>query len=189
MKLLYSTRTDSATATGPGTSGEDSVWGGNITWDAKNLYVGASYENQDDVSVTAGQSNENTAYAFNASYAFLGKYRIGAIWENIEYTRGGLDSDRDAYGVFAVLPLGPGAVHAWYIQADDWSATSDSGADFWALGYYYDLSKRTKLYVQYASIDNDTNARYRLGGSAGNRLIPSTGADPEAFNIGIRHQF
>lgn len=189
VNLLYSTRTDSSTASGAGTAGEDTTWGGSIVWDAKNLYVGASYEKQDDISVTAGQTDENTAYAFNASYAFMGKYRVGAIWENIEYTRGGVDSDRDAYGIFAVLPVGPGAVHAWYIKADDWDNTNDSGADFWALGYYYDLSKRTKLYIQYASMDNDTNARYRLGAGPGNRLTPATGADPEAFSIGVRHSF
>lgn len=193
VNLLYSTRSDASAAAAnngaPGTAGEDSAWGASILWDAKNLYAGASYEQQDDVSATAGQSDDNTAYAFNFSYAFAGKYRVGAVWENIEYERGGTASDRDAYGIFGVLPLGPGAVHAWYIKADDWSGRPDSGADFWALGYYYDLSKRTKLYVQYAAIDNDRNARYRLGGSAGNRLIPDTGADPEAFNLGIRHSF
>lgn len=200
VRLLYSTGRDSAAAAdnsgADGTPGEDYVYGGSIAWNAKNLYAGISYEEQKDVGAVGANGLDRTAYTLNVSYAFMGKYRVGVIWENLEIDQasvlvpGGIESpDRDAYGIYAQLPLGPGAVHAWYIQADDWSNVNDSGADFWAIGYYYNLSKRTILYAQYASMDNDTNSRYRLGGGPGNRLTPSTGADPEAFSLGVRHTF
>ncbi len=198
-RLLYSTRTDSSAATAnngaAGTAGEDMAWGASVAWDAKNLYAGFSYEDQSDYGAFGTASLDRQAYAVNVSYAFMGKYRVGVIWENQDWDVAGTvantttSTDRDAYGIYAVLPVGPGAVHAWYINADDWDGRSSSGADFWSLGYYYDLSKRTKLYIQYASMDNDTNSRYRLGAGPGNRLEPSTGADPEAFSIGVRHSF
>jgi predicted porin len=205
VRLLYSTGRDSAAAADnngdAGTPGEDYVYGASVAWNAKNLYAGISYEKQGDVGnivvapgVFTGLDRE--AYTVNVSYAFMGKYRVGLIWENLSIDRpsvlvptSAVDVDRDAYGIYAMLPLGPGAVHAWYIQADDWSNVNDSGADFWALGYYYNLSKRTVVYAQYASMDNDTNSRYRLGAGPGNRLTPSTGADPEAFSLGVRHTF
>lgn len=216
-RLLYSTGRDSAAATdnngNPGTAGEDDVWGASLVWNAKNLYVGASYEKQSEtvapvaasvgivggvpavIPATPGADRDREAYSINVSYAFMGKYRVGAIWENIDVEVAGpvagtnTSIDRDAYGIFAVLPLGPGAVHAWYIKADDWSDRDDSGADFFAIGYYYNLSKRTILYAQYANMDNDNFGRYRLGAGPGNRLTPSTGADPEAFSLGVRHTF
>jgi len=62
----------------------------------------------------------------------------------------------------------------------------------WALGYSYDLSKRTSVGITYARIKNEDNASYNfftsgsLGlGQAG--LLP--GEDPRLFGTTFRHAF
>lgn len=192
-RLMYTTRTDSSTVAQnngtPNTAGESDGWGVSLAWDAKNLYAGAAYEKHNDAGV-GPTSLDQEAYSFNLSYAFMGKYRVGVIYENQDFDLpAGGSTDRDAFYIFAVLPVGPGAIHASYANADDWDGRPDSGADVWSIGYYYDLSKRTKVYIQYTQLDNDSNAAYRLAAGPGNRLQPALGADPQAFSLGVRHQF
>jgi len=76
-------------------------------------------------------------------------------------------------------PVGGGTVLASYIQHKD-QLTSNADAKQWALGYTYDLSKRTNLYASYAKVNNDANAK-----------IVSTvaGGSASTFNVGLRHKF
>ena len=67
-----------------------------------------------------------------------------------------------------------------------------TGANMWAIGYSYDLSKRTSLGVTYARINNQPNAAYNLYNSAslglGQRGLLA-GEDPRMFGTTIRHAF
>jgi predicted porin len=67
-----------------------------------------------------------------------------------------------------------------------------TGANMWALGYSYDLSKRTSLGVTWARINNKQNASYNLYNSASlglgqGGLLP--GEDPRMFGTTLRHAF
>jgi predicted porin len=201
VRLLYSTGGDSPTNGGvPGQpQTNDYVYGGSIVWDKGNLYAGVAYEKQQD-SITSGfppSLNDRDMWSVNVSYAFAGKYRVGAIYDQQTYNSlpGTLtptltsNSSVNQFMIFAVLPVGPGAFHAQYSNADDWDNRSDSGADGWSVGYYYDLSKRTKLYVQWAQVDNDSLATYKLGSGPGNRLQGAPGASVQAASLGVRHSF
>lgn len=89
-----------------------------------------------------------------------------------------VDSDDAMIGVSA--KVGAGRVLASYMRRSN-DLTANSDTDVIALGYTYDLSKRTNLYTSYARFKNDGAAR--LGGAA------AAGADPSVFNVGIRHKF
>ena len=65
-------------------------------------------------------------------------------------------------------------------------------ANLWAIGYSYDLSKRTSLAITYARINNGANAGYNLYNSAGTGLGAAgvaAGEDPRMFGTTIRHAF
>ena len=80
-----------------------------------------------------------------------------------------------------------------YTHAGDISGTSNTGAKQWAIGVDHILSKRTKVYAEYVKLSNDNAAGYSLTGaganSTGNVIAKGAGADPSAFQFGVKHAF
>jgi predicted porin len=85
--------------------------------------------------------------------------------------------------------VGAGRIMASFAHQND-RTVSDSDAKLYALGYDYNLSKRTDVYTVVAQIDNRKEAQYSPGtaGSPGGftRVPGETG---RAFQIGMRHRF
>ena len=102
----------------------------------RNITLGASY----DFGVAA--IHAGYARAKNITPAFLNGYN------NVVATGGQFSSD-NAYTIGASAPLGPGKLYA------AWQKATKSKVDGWAVGYTYDLSKRTNLYAFFA--DNDVH--------------------------------
>ena len=97
-----------------------------------------------------------------------------------ETAAGVTNIDRDDILLGVSAPLGAGRILAsWIRRSDDIGANRD--ADQIALGYTYDLSKRTNLYTSYGRTSNDAAAS--LGGAS------AAGRDPSVFNVGVRHRF
>jgi len=113
--------------------------------------------------VSNGVVSKRTAWSIPFQYSFMGKHQITG-----HYTKAKSDSKLDNIGI------------------------SSTGANMWALGYSYDLSKRTSLGVTYARIKNQENALYNLFTSAAlglgqGGLLP--GEDPRVWGTTIRHAF
>jgi predicted porin len=68
-------------------------------------------------------------------------------------------------------------------------STRDLGANAWAIGASYSLSKRTELYAFFTRVDNDDLASYTFGGAAGTALRPGVGFENNGVALGIRHGF
>jgi predicted porin len=107
--------------------------------------------------------SKRTAWSIPFRYSFLSKHQITG-----HYTKAKSDSRIDDIGINA------------------------TGANMWALGYSYDLSKRTSLGITYARIKNQQNASYNLYNSASlglgqGGLLP--GEDPRMFGTTLRHAF
>jgi predicted porin len=107
--------------------------------------------------------SKRTAWSIPFQYSFMNKHQITG-----HYTKAKSDSRMDDIGL------------------------NSTGANMWALGYAYDLSKRTSLGITYARIDNKQNASYNLYNSASlglgqGGLLP--GEDPRMFGTTIRHAF
>lgn len=88
---------------------------------------------------------------------------------------------RDAT-IGVIVPFGASRVYASFIAHDD-RGTAARDASQWAIGYTYNLSKRTDLYAAYAHISNKNGATFKVGNATSNGT-GNTGA-----NLGVRHSF
>ncbi|MDX3989122.1 MAG: porin, partial [Achromobacter sp.] len=123
----------------------------------RNITLGASY----DFGVAA--IHAGYARASNIPGAYLNGYN------RVVATAGQFEKD-NAYTIGASAPLGPGKLYA------AWQKASKSKVDGWAVGYTYDLSKRTNLYAFFAdndvrNFDEDRDMTYRQ------------------FAVGLQHRF
>ncbi|QIL80460.1 porin [Diaphorobacter sp. HDW4A] len=85
--------------------------------------------------------------------------------------------------VGARIPAGPGHFRVAYSQVKAKGVAND--AAHLALGYVYELSKRTALYGHVARIDNKGNGmNYNLG-----LAVKSPGGNSDGFEFGVRHSF
>jgi len=96
--------------------------------------------------------------------------------------------DRTAWSISAKMAFG-GAndIRAMFGQSEDEApGLVANEATFWGIAFVHNMSKRTRLYAGYATVDND----------AGSALIPSgfaapvvAGFDPRGFQVGVSHSF
>ena len=133
----------------------------------------------DDIKTT------NLGASFNFGFATL-----GAAYEKSEYST--LDS-KLATG-YLTMPLGQGLLKAQYTKTSGAGfgvLTQQFSAKMFGVGYVYNMSKRTSLYTNYGSINNDGTA---TSGAA----FTTTGAGPAGmargqtspgYEFGIRHDF
>jgi predicted porin len=84
-------------------------------------------------------------------------------------------------------PIGPGELRAQASRYD----RADSNADWtkFAIGYGYNLSKRTQLYATVAHLHNSDGAQRSIGVQG----LPATGTSPggisNGYEMGVRHAF
>jgi predicted porin len=152
---------------------------------SRTLALGLNYATG-PVTVTFAHNSSNNATDTNRTKLSLlggtfdlGVAKIHAAFE-VEKDDAALDS-RD-YLVGASAPLGNGSVMASYIRRNDRSALNRD-ADQIALGYVYNLSKRTNLYTSVARIKNDNGATFTVGNAT------EGGTTNKAFNVGVQHRF
>ncbi|TVT57761.1 MAG: porin [Azoarcus sp. PHD] len=77
-------------------------------------------------------------------------------------------------------PVGVGKAMASYNSYKDKDSGDKGEADMWAVGYEHPLSKRTKVYAIYSSIDNDNGAA---------KYVASTGDYQKGLQVAIQHRF
>jgi predicted porin len=144
------------------------------------LAVFVAYHDQNLAAAGVANGDANTAL-------LAGTYDFGVAKLHAAYARnkgesaaGATTIDRDDAMLGVSAPLGAGRILAsWIRRSDDIGADRD--ADQIALGYTYDLSKRTNLYTSYGRTRNEAAAS--LGGAS------AAGRDPSVFNVGVRHRF
>ncbi len=85
--------------------------------------------------------------------------------------------------------IGAGRVMASVARQNDRSA-SDSDATLFALGYDYNLSKRTDVYAVVANIQNQNDGQYTPGtANAPGGFTRTPGETSRAVQLGVRHRF
>jgi predicted porin len=81
--------------------------------------------------------------------------------------------------------VGPGEVRFAYTTLKADGVAND--ANQWAIGYVYNLSKRSALYANYSVVDNDgTGTKFTVG--SGNN-VTTPGGNSTGYQIGMRHSF
>ncbi|MES2183199.1 MAG: porin [Pseudomonadota bacterium] len=179
----------------------------------KGLYGQVQYALGENNSNTAN-ANDGRYLGFRTGYAFdgwnvavagshtqmlaNGDFHMGSVGVSREtqfalltaqYTtsNSGIAATRyHTYLLGASIPLGSGYIPVSVMHSER-NNTAGSSAVQLAVGYVYDLSKRTSLYATYARIRNSNGAAFVVGGSAS---VPGlANATSSGFDIGIRHNF
>ncbi len=91
----------------------------------------------------------------------------------------------DVYSLGVKMKLGAGELRAAYTDYNDKKGANDSQR--FALGYGYQLSKRTEIYGAVARLNNDGSATRKLASSLS--PTPGAGESMTGYEIGIRHNF
>lgn len=161
-------------------------------WSAAGIYsngpifVSLAYETHSGGVATSTNTDEEAAWKIGVGYTF-GDTRVAAIYENVDHDAANSINSRDAWVVNLTHNMGPIQLKAAYATADDGegAGNANTGADSWAIGVDYNLSKRTKLWAYYSTVNNDSAARFRMN----NYGASGAGRDIDAFSFGVEHNF
>ena len=171
-------------AAGEGTSGKKYV-GGRVGYAAGPFDVSGSYA-QTTVTANASGDDKYKVAILGASYD-LAMVKLSGYYSQTKWG----DLKLGVWDIGATAPIGQGRVRASYVHANA-SGVSQFGADTgandadqFALGYIYDLSKRTAVYTSYARVKNKGNATFTVASSPA--LLP--GATSQGLEVGLRHSF
>jgi len=210
------------TTTGAGTLNTDRkgrAWNLNPNYAAANWQVGYSYWNSKpdggtvlptavstvplsalaQLTAAVGSANQ-TSHRLYGHYVFGFGLKVGLAWDKSKLKSdndlvgsNGTISNRAAWSIpFQYSFMGKHQITGHYTRAKEDKELDDTGAKMWAIGYSYDLSKRTSVGLTYARIKNESFGSYNLFtnaslglGQAG--VLP--GEDPRVFGTTFRHAF
>lgn len=175
--------------TSAGGNAENKHQGLRLGYQAGPLNVAFGYGNTDISAAGGAGSGDWRMVNGGASYDF-GPVKLFGQLSNQKYA-----SRKQLSGlVGATAPLGQGTLRLAYGKSDQkgspanaanaFSAASDSTQ--LALGYVYDLSKRTAIHSTYVRIGNKGNAALVVDGTLAGM---AAGGSSTGFELGIRHLF
>lgn len=183
----------STSAAAAGTRKTGNFFGGRLAYKNGALGLAGSYGLYTDAVRAAGTS----FYAEDYEIANVGAlYDFGVVKLNafmqIDKIGGRANIDGyqlNTYAVGAVVPVGRGALRAQYSRYDRKRSADD--ADKLAVGYVYDLSKRTTLYTEVGYMDSKGAGIYAFDGIGGlpNSPKPTAGGSTRGYTVGIKHSF
>jgi len=174
-------------AAGEGVNGNKHV-GGRIGYAAGPINVAFAY-GKTDITSTSEMTGMNLGASWN-----LGFMTLMGQWHKYEGDRPGTgktnDPEQTNLMIGALFPFGASTLKFSYGRAevDNLAGASTQKASQVALGYQYDLSKRTALYTNYSRISNDTRVRFAVAAAP---AFGGTASKPSStgYEFGIRHAF
>jgi predicted porin len=169
--------------------------GGRVGWAGGPIDVAAAAAQQ---TVAAAGGNKLKIYNIGASYD-LGVVKLLGYFNRDTYSAPGIDAKENRGSFSVVVPIGQSEIHAGYELSKLTNNSATSKVDQFAVGYVYNLSKRTAVYATAARLNNKNGANVFNGatdsvasgsaqtaapsGPAGSSM-KSTGAE-----VGLRHFF
>lgn len=142
-----------------------------------------------NVATPAGLANGDARSTFLGGIYDLRVVKLHAAYavSKDRTVTGATTSDRDEGMLGVSAPIGAGTILASYILRREDAGVANRDVDQWAIGYTYNLSKRTNLYTSYARLNNESAANVNFGAATG---VPGAiGQDRSTFNVGVRHKF
>ena len=159
--------------------------------DKKKYYLGIAWEQHELSALGAGI--EDSSVFRVGGIANFGPFRLHGLYQGATDQGGVNGADRDVYGVGASFKSGPNRFKAQYYTADDLDGTNETGGDLAMIGWDHSLAKSTDVYLQYATISNDNNANFTLGGNGHGDgtadRAAGNGSDIDGFSAGLRVKF
>jgi len=169
-------------AAGEGITGKKYV-GGRVGYANGPVNVSLAYGTTDVAPNAAGDDKLKFVVAAG-SYDF-GVVRVLGYVDEQKY--GNLKLDVINLG--AHIPMGPGTLRVGYANANSKGAgIDDNDATQFAVGYLYDLSKRTSLYGTVARVNNKGRATFVVDANPA-LANPNPAKDSTGYELGIRHRF
>ena len=160
------------------------------SYDAGPLHLALSYANTKNDRDLDGAGapftmSDATAWTFGGAYDF--KFMVlGALWEMAETDVVGGRVDSDYFRIAAMFPFGQHEFHLNFGWVD--TDPSDRGGKQWTVAYNYNITKQTKVYAFYTTLDNEGGGNFTLGGSP-TTVTTAAGAQYSSIAIGVRHNF
>lgn len=138
--------------------------------------------------------NVSAAYGQHGEGTKLKTATLGALYDFGDFVLQGLytrnergSADQKILNLGGSVKLGAqGRLIGSFGKASGSGKSSD--AKLFALGYDYNLSKRTTLYTTYARIENDGSATFSVSGTKG-AAAPVAGGSSTGYEVGVRHTF
>jgi predicted porin len=169
-----------------------------LSTSAGRAYSAAVLYQNGALKASLGHYSTNNATGTATSYGTMlgANYDLGPVvlFGDIQRLRSDLngapgvtkqDTNVNLYSLGARVPVGKHTVYGAVTYADDQRkiANANAKATHLALGYTYQLSKRTNLYSSVAKINNRNGAQYQMINAT------SPGYGQFGFDLGIRHLF
>ena len=153
------------------------------------MNVAVSYaESNNSATATTKYKETNVAGSYD-----LGVAQLMAHWGTNDTSTAAM-SKQTHFGIGAKIPMGSGYIPVSY-NTTETNNTAKTGANQFAIGYVYNLSKRTALYGTYSALSNKNGGAYTfLGGNGGGNpgftgLSNVTGQNGTGYDIGLRTSF
>ncbi len=153
--------------------------GGRVGFAAGPFDIAGSYAQSGIVGTTekAKTANIGGSYDFGA-VKLMGYYdQTKALTSKLTRISGSL-----------VVPLGQGELHAGYSQGK-LNDAANSKAGQAALGYVYNLSKRTAMYSTVSILSNKGAAAQSVTSGTSQTAAPTAAGKSKGFEVGVRHLF
>jgi len=148
------------------------------------FYVGAGYQTKEDRA--SGDSKE---YNFGIGYKF-GDFELRGGYMAADPEPVGVAPENKYEQMNAGVSYGFGASRVYVNYQQQELEVGDAKGRAVTLAYTYALSKRTNVYASYAKLRNNDNAAFQLSSpSQPVGVAGAFGADPQVYNIGVRHSF
>ena len=176
---------------GATTNNSVNAWSGSATYTNGPLFVGFGYERHNlsrpDSAAPTVEDEKDMRLA--AGYTF-GGFKVVGMYESGKDLKGVNGVDRKVYGMGGAYNFGASTIKAQWYKAGKLNGATDTGANMYAVGYDYAMSKRTTGYVAYAKTNNDALASFSaFGGGHGDNPGTAIGLDPSGFTVGMIHNF
>ena len=112
----------------------------------------------------------------------LGFFKAHALYQTVKGTTSLTNLAETKENFWTLAATRKSGVNTWMLSyTEEKNKTKiNANAKRIALGYTYDLSKRTNLYTSLANVKNDSGVKI---------MADKNGATAKLFNIGIRHKF
>lgn len=162
-------------------------------YDKAGDYLGArvGYRNGPlDTAVAFAKGRGASAAADVDQFNIFASYDLGVVKPfigfNQEKNKAAAEIKFQSYTLGLTAPVGPGTLRASFVDVDRKNSAND--AQKLAIGYVYDLSKRTAIYTTYAHVKNKGLAAYGAA-PGGLSFEQAAGKNVNGYEFGIRHSF
>ena len=166
--------------------------GGRIGFAAGPFDIAGAYGQQRNDGLPGAPSQKT--YNIGGSYD-LGVVKLMGYYDRDTLSYTGFDKKEDRFSLSAVVPIGQGEIHAGYeaSKLKNSLAGSSTKVDQFAIGYVYNLSKRTAVYATAARLNNKNGTANSVASGTSQTAAPSgtpgSSLKSTGTEFGLRHFF